>query len=501
MKKTTIVKQEDEHKNINPTPPHLHVIVLPFPLQGHINPALQFSKLLISKGLKVTFVIYLSDHNNKIELTQGQLDSVTLRFLSSDEPTVIQDLRSDGGLAFLEKFKRTVKKKLPGVVSEMREAGSPVVCLIYDSVVPLALSIAKELNILGAAFFTMPCAVDTIFYNYYLGKIKVRRRMDDDNISKKDKVHVEGMEELVLEIQDLPSFLHDDADDNTTPSLALLSDQFTNVADADWVFCNTFTSLEEKILEWMGSKLKFKTVGPTIPSIYLGEQHQNDEDHHEYGLSLFQPPSRTCLLDWLDSQLPQSVVYVSFGSVATLSDKQTAEVAAALQNIRRPFIWVVRKSEQDNLPTGFISDTSNSGLVVSWCCQLEVLAHNSTGCFVTHCGWNSTIEALSLGVPMVGVPQFADQPTNAKFVEDVWKVGVRLKKLDDGIMRKEAIEKGIMEVMEGDRTKFFRRNAEKWKILARAAVAEGGTSANNIQEFVAQLTNSQLLQGTRQSGV
>ncbi|CAN0843675.1 UDP-glycosyltransferase 74C1 [Linum grandiflorum] len=109
---------------------------------------------------------------------------------------------------------------------------------------------------------------------------------------------------------------------------------------------------------------------------------------------------------------------------------------------------------------------------------------------------------------MVGGPQFADQPTNAKFVEDMWKVGVRLKKLDDGddreelgIMRKEAIEKGITEVIEGDRTKCIRRNAEKWKSLARATVAEGGTSANNIQEFVAQLTNSQLLQGTRQSGV
>ncbi|CAN0843685.1 UDP-glycosyltransferase 74E2, partial [Linum grandiflorum] len=175
-----------------------HVIVLLFPLQGHINPALQFSKLIISKSLKVTFVIYLSDHNNKTELTQGQLDYVTLCFLSSDEPTIIQDLRS--------KFKRIVKKKLPGVVSEMREAGSPVVCLIYDSVVPLAFSIAKELNILRAVFFTMPCAVDTIFYNYYLGKIKVHRRMDDDNISNKDKVRVDGMEELVLEIQDLPSF-------------------------------------------------------------------------------------------------------------------------------------------------------------------------------------------------------------------------------------------------------------------------------------------------------
>jgi len=256
---------------------------------------------------------------------------------------------------------------------------------------------------------------------------------------------------------------------------------------------------DDQIVEWMGSKLKFKTVGPTIPSMYLGKQqqqpHHDDtlEDHHEYGLSLFQPQSPTRLVNWLNSQTPQSVIYVSFGSVATLSDKQTAEVAAALENIHRPFLWIVRKSEQEKLPPGFFT-SDKSGLVVSWCSQLEVLAHKSTGCFVTHCGWNSTIEALSLGVPMVGVPQFADQPTNAKFVEDVWKVGVKVKKSELGIVRKEEIEKKIFEVMEGEKANGIRMNAEKWKSLAQAAVANGGSSDNNIQEFVAQLTNCQLLQ-------
>ncbi|CAI0421404.1 unnamed protein product [Linum tenue] len=184
----------------------------------------------------------------------------------------------------------------------------------------------------------------------------------------------------------------------------------------------------------MCNKLRFKAVGPTIPSIYLAKQLSSDDTCHEYGLSLFKPQhSPTYLKQWLDSQQPKSVVYVSFGSVAS-------------------------------------------------CCQLEVLAHESTGCFVTHCGWNSTIEALSMGVPMVTVPQFADQPTNAKFVEDVWGVGVRVM-----------IEWGVVEVMEGERAKGIRKNAEKWKTLARAAVADGGSSDRNIEDFVDELVNLQLL--------
>ncbi|CAI0421704.1 unnamed protein product [Linum tenue] len=281
------------------------------------------------------------------------------------------------------------------------------------------------MNIPCASFFTQPCAVDAILYSYYEGRI--RAPITD----KEEKFRVDGMAEVSLAVHDLPSYLHDEDDEYAPECLAL-------------------------IVHWMCNKFRFKAVGPTIPSIYLGKQLSSDDTCHEYGLSLFKAQhSPTYLKQWLDSQQPKSVVYVSFGSVASLSDKQTEEVAA-------------------------------------------VLAHASTVCFVTHCGWNSTIEALSMGVPMVAVPQFADQPTNAKFVEDVWGVGVRVmvQKRDGeekAMARSEEIEWGVVEVMEGERAKGIRKNAEKWKTLARAAVADGGSSDRNIEDFVDELVNLQLL--------
>ncbi|CAI0421701.1 unnamed protein product [Linum tenue] len=476
-------KQQQSNTKMNtPNPPH--VLILPFPFQGHINPALQFSRLLISKGLRVTLIVYAEITT---ELTQGQLGSLAVHFLSTHDDEEEEPAVQAGGFGFLDRFAKTVKKELPRVACEIeRETGSGAACLVYDSVAPWALEVAREMNIPCASFFTQPCAVDAILYSYYEGRI--RAPITD----KEEKFRVDGMAEVSLAVHDLPSYLHDEDDEYAPECLALLAAQFSNVAGADWVFCNTFTALEEKIVHWMCNKFRFKAVGPTIPSIYLGKQLSSDDTCHEYGLSLFKAQhSPTYLKQWLDSQQPKSVVYVSFGSVASLSDKQTEEVAAALEKLDRPFLWVVRKSEQDKIPPGFVEDTSDRGLVVTWCCQLEVLAHASTVCFVTHCGWNSTIEALSMGVPMVAVPQFADQPTNAKFVEDVWGVGRDGE--EKAMARSEEIEWGVVEVMEGERAKGIRKNAEKWKTLARAAVADGGSSDRNIEDFVDELVNLQLL--------
>ncbi|CAN1789103.1 Flavonol 7-O-beta-glucosyltransferase UGT74F1 [Linum perenne] len=129
-------------------------------------------------------------------------------------------------------------------------------------------------------------------------------------------------------------------------------------------------------------------------------------------------------MNWLHSKPYMSVVYVSFGSLAR-------------------------------------------------CPQLQVLASGKVGCFITHCGWNSTLEALSLGVPMVAMPQCGDQFTNAKFIQDVWGTGVR-----------EEIERCIREVMEGEE---MRRNAGKWEKIVMEAVLEGGTSDKNTEDFAAAL--------------
>lgn len=103
------------------------------------------------------------------------------------------------------------------------------------------------------------------------------------------------------------------------------------------------------------------------------------------------------------------------------------ELAYGLMSLNTPFLWVVRASEISKLPTNFVSENLGKNLILNWCRQIKTLAHRAIGCFITHCGWNSTLEALAVGVPMVAIPQWTDQTTNAKFIVDVWRIGVRVK--------------------------------------------------------------------------
>ncbi|KAL5990780.1 hypothetical protein ACLOJK_011684 [Asimina triloba] len=230
------------------------------------------------------------------------------------------------------------------------------------------------------------------------------------------------------------------------------------------------------------------TIGPTLPSVYLDKRVEGDT---VYSINLEKLDTGP-LMKWLDERVAGSVVYVSFGSLASLGVDQMEELACGLKRTERHFLWVVRESEKHKLPEKFAESTAQLGLIVSWCPQVEVLSHRAVGCFLTHCGWNSTLEALSLGVPMVGMPQWTDQPTNAKCVEDLWRVGVRTNADEKGIVRKEELESCISQAMEGERREEFKKNARKWKDLAKQAVDEGGSSDRNIDEFVASLLKSEI---------
>lgn len=128
------------------------------------------------------------------------------------------------------------------------------------------------------------------------------------------------------------------------------------------------------------------------------------------------------------------------------------------------------------------------GLIVPWCSQMEVLTHESIGCFMMHCGWNSTLESLATGVPVVGFPQFSDQTTNAKMVEEVWRTGVRARVNEDGTLEAEEIARCLDMVMGGgQRGEEIRRNAKKWKGLTLEAVMEGGSSYNNLNAFLEKI--------------
>lgn len=282
-----------------------------------------------------------------------------------------------------------------------------------------------------------------------------------------------------LEVGDMPTFL---GDTRFPPCFReLLVNQFLGLDTADHVLVNSFYDLEPQEADYLASTWRAKMVGPTVPSAFLDNRLPDDVS---YGIHLHAPMAAESKA-WLDAQQAGSVLYVSFGSMASLSPEQMGEIADGLYGSGKPFLWVVRATETAKVPRGFADRAqATRGLLVSWCPQLEVLAHPAVGCFFTHCGWNSTVEALSAGVPMVAMPDWSDQTTNAKYIQDVWRVGVRVRPDGRGVVRSEEVERCVRDVMEGEMGEEFRARASHWSSKARKAMGEGGSSDVAISNFL-----------------
>uniref|UniRef100_A0A251SQ17 Putative UDP-glucuronosyl/UDP-glucosyltransferase n=1 Tax=Helianthus annuus TaxID=4232 RepID=A0A251SQ17_HELAN len=246
------------------------------------------------------------------------------------------------------------------------------------------------------------------------------------------------------------------------------------------IIWNTFKELEESDLETLSRDFP-------VPSFTLGPFHK----YFPASSSSLIEQDRT-ILSWLDKQPPKSVVYVSFGSVAHITESEFQEVAHGLVNTGLPFLWVVRPgivigSEWlEALPEKFLERMGERGRIVKWSPQQEVLAHPATGCFWTHNGWNSTLESICEGVPMICSPCFVDQPINARYVSDVWKIGVML---EDGFER-VGIEMAIKRVMMDKEGEEMCERVTSLKEKVNLSLAEGGSSCrslNNLVDYISSL--------------
>ncbi|OVA08040.1 UDP-glucuronosyl/UDP-glucosyltransferase [Macleaya cordata] len=421
-----------------------HVMVLPYQGQGHMNPILQFCKRLSTRDLKITVATTVSVAKS---LQSKVGSSITVEPIYDD--FVEGDSKACGGFnAFMDKFEAIGSRNLEELIKKEENSKYPIKCLVYDANLQWSLEVAKGLGILGAAFFTQSCAAIYSYYKMVHGDKMIGG--PESSMPDLDSVGLPQMKAWILKFS---------------------VEQFSNLDKADWV------------VKWMSKMYPVRTIGPTIPSMYLDKRIQDDKD---YGFNLFKPTEDACT-NWLNTKEPGTVVYVSFGSAASLGPEQMEELAWGLKESETHFLWVVRASEEVKLPKNFLEETSEKGLLVNWCSQLEVLSHEAVGCFMTHCGWNSTIEGVSLGVPMVAMPQFLDQFSGAKFVEEVWEMGIKVKVDEKGIVGREEIGRCIKEVMNGERAEEIKRNASKWRELAKDAVDEGGNSDNNIEEIVSKI--------------
>lgn len=340
---------------------------------------------------------------------------------------------------------------------------------------------AREFQIPRALLWIQPATVLGIYYNYFNGYEEViTNNCNDPSWS----IKLPGLP--LLTSTDLPSFVLPSGSKNYAFALPTFKEQLEklDLETNPKVLVNTFDALEPEALKSI-EKYNLVGIGPLIPSAFLDGKDPLDTS---FGGDLFQKSKH--YIEWLSSKDESSVVYISFGSILDLPKKQMDEIALGLLDSRRPFLWVIREKENEREEDriSFMEELEGQGMIVPWCSQLEILSHPSLGCFVTHCGWNSTLESLASGVSVVAFPQWTDQGTNAKLIVDVWKTGVRVRANEEGIVEGGELNRCIeMAMGGGERGDEMRRNAKKWRDLAVEAVKDGGSSNRNLMDFVEEV--------------
>lgn len=271
-------------------------------------------------------------------------------------------------------------------------------------------------------------------------------------------------------------------EENDNRVVEIILDCISRVPKAHCLLFTSFYELEPQMMETLKLEFPFPvyTIGPAIPYFELEKEPQAANNYD----SNYQ--------QWLDSQPADSVLYISLGSFLSVSASQMDEIVSGLQSSGVRFLWVARGEA-----TRLKERCSEKGLVVPWCEQLKVLCHPSVGGFWSHCGWNSTLEAVFSGIPMLTLPLFLDQNPNSTHIVEDWKIGWRVKRTKVGtetLIVKEEISEIVQRFMDlnSSEGKQMRDRAKKLKEICHKAVGEGGSSHRNLGEFIRSISKGDI---------
>lgn len=466
-----------------------HAVCIPYPAQGHINPLLKLAKLLHSQGFHITFVH--TEHNYNRLLRSHGSDALaglpTFRFEAipdglppAEDPDAMQDIPSlsiSTESRCLGPFKELINR-----LNESSDVPQ-VSCIVADMAMWFTLDAAKEFDIPEALLWAaspcgfLACAQFSKLVDHKITPFKDEKFLTNGDLDKElDWVPcMKG-----IQVKDFPSFIR-----TTNPKdimLNRLQREFQCAKNGSAIVFNSFNALDHEVLQ---------AVAPDFPPLYtlgpmqllLDSVEANDGKTKSICPSLLKADP-TCL-KWLDSYTPNSVVYVSFGSTTVMTNDQLIEFAWGLANSNQPFLWITRPDlvagDSSVLPPEFLEKTKDRGLIASWCNQEKVLAHQAVGGFLTHSGWNSTLESISNGVPMISWPFFAEQHTNCWFCCNKWGIGMEI---NVNVKRNE-VERQVREMMEGEKGKEMKRKAMEWKTLAHeAATSPCASSWSNMNSLI-----------------
>ncbi|KAJ1278455.1 hypothetical protein BS78_04G080600 [Paspalum vaginatum] len=487
-----------------PSPPHF--IIVPLIAQGHTIPMVDFARLLADRGARASLVVTplngarlrgVAEHAGRAKLP---LEIVELPF-----PTDV-----DGLPQGIENFDQVTDnthfvplfaslQKLAGPLEAYLRALAPrPSCIVSDWCNPWTAGVARSLGIPrlffhGPSCFYSLCDLNAIDHGLH------------------DRTSAAGDEQEKFVVPGMP--VHVEVTRATAPGFlkeprwaALRSECLEAMRTADGAVVNTFVDLEDQFVACYEAALgkPVWALGPFCLS------NRDADAIASRGNKL--GVQQSAVTAWLDSKRTASVVYVSFGSLARKLPKLLFEVGHGLEDSGRPFLWAVKEAEVAAPEVrewleALEARTAGRGLVVrGWAPQLAVLSHRAVGGFVTHCGWNSLLESVAHGVPVVTWPHFADQFVNERLAVDVLGVGVPVGVrapvtiFDDEnvpVTRRDIVRAVSALMDEGEEAEDRRRRANEYEEKARMAMEKGGSSYENLTELIESFRQSRAVEANR----
>ncbi|CAN0902870.1 UDP-glycosyltransferase 88A1 [Linum grandiflorum] len=467
------------------------IVLYPSPAIGHLLSMVELGRLILTRRplLSIHIILVPSPYQSTItapyiSTISAVTPSITFHHLPPPPPATVASIHHE--MLMIE----TIRLSQPNLLSALKSIISQydaVPALIFDFFcTAVALSVADELVVPGYQYATSGAA--SVGFMLHLPTLHEKSAEDRGGDSE---LEIPGVPKLGA--PDVPELLRNRNDDVYRSFL----EYGARSRESAGLIVNTFESLESRAVKAISDGLCIPD-GPT-PPIYCigpliasGDGSRSTDDNH--------------CLTWLDSQPKRSVVFLCFGSLGVFSREQLKEIAIGLEKSRERFLWVVRDpppsinknvavleaDEGDEgletlLPEGFLERTRERGLVVkSWAPQVAVLGHDSVGGFVTHCGWNSVLEAVRAGIPMVAWPLYAEQKLNRVMLVEEIKIALSMEESDEGgFVKAEEVERRVKELMglEG-RGELVRRQAMELKNAAERAMGDGGSSRVALNELI-----------------